>query len=89
MGIAYPGILVGIVYPGILVGIVLPGYVHLPTVVGIHPPGYVPPYHPWVYHHPAVPCAVRASSPAPAEVPDDEALGSRRRIPLGGREREA
>jgi len=43
------------------------------------------PYYPWYTGHstypgvhlaPAVPGAVRASSPAPAEVPDDEVLGS-------------
>jgi len=73
------------------------GYVHPEdhgrcTSLGIHLSyygGYTPPWvctplpHPGYTHHPPTPPPVCASAPALAEVPDDDALGSRREIPLG------
>jgi len=63
--------LVGVLLPSILVGVLLPS-----TLVGVPLPGIHLPVHPWVHHPPAVHGAVRASSPARAEVPADDALGS-------------
>jgi len=66
----------------------------LGSMVGIHPWAswwvytsllYVPVYHPGYTHHAHHPVHVCASSPAHAEVPGVRALGSRKRIPLGGR----
>jgi len=68
---------------GTMVGIYPPYYARYPTLVGIHLPYYAPSTPPWVYQHTPVHHSVRAASPAHAEVSRDEALGSKKKKPLG------
>jgi len=63
------------VYQGVYLPICLLG-----TMVGIHPLPYVHPVPPWVYHRTS---STPSMSALATSLPDDEALGSTRRKPLG------
>ena len=62
--------------------------IYLPVYPG-STPLYIPPYAPWVYHHPAVHRAGLRSTDEVLTLPDDKALGSTLRLITVTRRREA
>jgi len=59
----------------------IPGYIHPMYYPGIPP--YIHPVPPWVYHHTTCTCHTLHATARCCALPDDGALGSKRRKPMG------
>ena len=58
--------------------------IHHPGICTSYTPWvYTATYTPWVYHHPTLHPVYRSSCPSRGPLPVEEALGSKRRKPVG------